>query len=92
MSSCNVRCSFTANALIISEEKHDASYCGFALQTPFFRTGTFKLKKTKLQEEGYDLSKLGEDPAFVMDHKAGGRFVRLTEQIVRDINQGKMKL
>ncbi len=64
----------------------------FALQKPFFiRTGTFKLKKTKLQEEGYDLSKLGEDPAFVMDHKAG-RFVRLTEQIVRDINQGKMKL
>ncbi len=48
------------------------------------------MKKSKLQSEGYD-SRVLSDPIFVMDHKKGG-YVKLTEELMEDIEHGRMKL
>ncbi len=53
-------------------------------------SGTFKLKKSKLQAEGYDVRALS-DPVYVAHHKEG-KFVRLTEEHLKDIEEGRLKL
>ncbi len=52
-------------------------------------TATFKLKKVKLKEEGFDLEKV-EDPLYIMlPHKS--EYVPLTEEIYENIQNGQYK-
>lgn len=52
--------------------------------------GTFKLKKSKLQEEGFDPAKVA-DPVYVSDPRQG-RYVRLTAELLEELNSGKLRL
>ncbi|XP_024939555.1 long-chain fatty acid transport protein 4 isoform X2 [Cephus cinctus] len=52
-------------------------------------TGTFKLKKKELQEEGFDVRKL-EDKIYYMDPKSG--YQLLTSEIFDNIQEGKLRL
>jgi hypothetical protein len=55
-------------------------------------TSTFKHKKGDMVEQGYDLSKVEEgDKLFFYDSKAG-KVQPLTEEIVKGIESGKVKL
>lgn len=51
------------------------------------RTGTFKLKKSDLQKDGYDLNKFNGDPVFYWD-SVKKLYSRLTPQMTNDINNG----
>ncbi len=53
-------------------------------------TGTFKLKKVTLQEEGWDLDRV-DDELYFRDATAAA-YVRLTRDIVADIESGKLRL
>ena len=53
-------------------------------------TGTFKLKKTQVRDEGYDLERVS-DPVFFL-HPTSRQYVRLTEELVQQINEGKLRL
>jgi len=53
-------------------------------------TATFKMKKNTLQKEGFD-PQLVKDPVYVVDNKAR-TFVRLTEEHLRLIERGELKL
>lgn len=49
--------------------------------------GTFKLKKTDLQKQGYDLSKCNGDPVYYWN-AANKAYEPLTEQMQKDIDTG----
>jgi fatty-acyl-CoA synthase len=53
-------------------------------------TGTFKLRKVRLQEEGYDPERVA-DPLFVRDD-AAQRFVPLTRELLDEIRSGARAL
>jgi solute carrier family 27 fatty acid transporter 1/4 len=53
-------------------------------------TSTFKLKKTQAREEGYDLGRVS-DPLFLL-HPSQGRYVRLTPELVLELENGNLKL
>ena len=53
-------------------------------------TSTFKLKKTQAREEGYDLGRVS-DPLFLL-HPSEGRYVRLTPELVLELENGNLKL
>jgi hypothetical protein len=53
-------------------------------------TGTFKMKKTDLQKEGFDPGKV-TDPVYVLDPGAG-EYRELTKSMYDDIVAGKMRL
>ncbi len=48
------------------------------------------MKKNRLQQEGYDVSALS-DPIYVANHKEG-KYVRLTEQLMKEVADGKIKI
>lgn len=52
-------------------------------------TGTFKLKKKDLQEDGFDIKKI-TDPIYFLDNS--GVYVKLTEEIYNNILEGKIRL
>ncbi|XP_017766329.1 PREDICTED: long-chain fatty acid transport protein 4 [Eufriesea mexicana] len=52
-------------------------------------TGTFKLKKKNLQQDGFDIKKI-TDPIYFLDNS--GVYVKLTEQIYDNIHEGKVRL
>lgn len=52
-------------------------------------TGTFKLKKRDLQQEGYDVKKI-PDPIYVL--QSDGSYKRLTEEKHEEIKNGRAKL
>ncbi|XP_054002850.1 long-chain fatty acid transport protein 4 [Hylaeus anthracinus] len=52
-------------------------------------TGTFKLKKRNLQQEGYNIKTI-TDPVYFLEKS--GVYVRLTEQLYNDIIEGKVPL
>ncbi|XP_024944990.1 long-chain fatty acid transport protein 4 isoform X2 [Cephus cinctus] len=52
-------------------------------------TGTFKLKKTDLQSEGFDINKV-KDPLYFFDRT--GTYVRVTEQLCKDIQEQKIRI
>jgi solute carrier family 27 fatty acid transporter 1/4 len=51
------------------------------------RTGTFKLKKTALQKEGFDPSKCNGDQLFYWE-QSERRYLPLTSQVYEDIQSG----
>ena len=53
-----------------------------------FLTGTFKLKKVDLREEGFDPRKV-RDPLYCL---ISGKYERITEQVYQDIISGKIRL
>lgn len=53
-------------------------------------TGTFKLKKVDLQQDGFDPSKI-KDKLYFLDQKSG-KFVVLDRKIFEDLDSGKMRL
>ncbi|XP_060078888.1 long-chain fatty acid transport protein 1-like [Ylistrum balloti] len=53
-------------------------------------TGTFKLKKVELRQEGFDPNKL-KDRLFYMNSKSGS-YEPITSQVYRDICSGKIRL
>jgi fatty-acyl-CoA synthase len=53
-------------------------------------TGTFKLRKQDLAQEGYDLHRVG-DPLYVED-AAHDRYTRLDAQLLGDIESGRLRL
>lgn len=53
-------------------------------------TGTFKLVKTDLQTEGYNIRTLVKDPVYIMG--INGLYRPFTEQDYEDIKSGKMRL
>lgn len=53
-------------------------------------TSTFKLRKTAAREEGYDLGKIS-DPLFLL-HPSQGSYVRLTPELVLELENGNLKL
>ena len=53
-------------------------------------TGTFKLQKKKLKEEGFDPSKVS-DQLFYLDAK-GGHYVEIDENIYADILSGNIRI
>ena len=53
-------------------------------------TGTFKLKKVTLQEEGWDLDRVADELYFRDDTAAA--YVPLTPGIVTDIESGNLRL
>jgi hypothetical protein len=58
------------------------------LDTYFFLSaGTFKLKKTDLQHEGFEPKK---DPVYYLS--SGGRFELITNEVFEQINCGKVRL
>ncbi|XP_053980372.1 long-chain fatty acid transport protein 4 [Hylaeus volcanicus] len=52
-------------------------------------TGTFKLKKRNLQQEGYNIKTI-TDPVYFLEKS--GVYVRLTEQLYNDIIEGKVRV
>ncbi|XP_008204870.1 long-chain fatty acid transport protein 4 [Nasonia vitripennis] len=52
-------------------------------------TGTFKLKKKELQQEGIDIHKV-KDPIYFLEKS--GKYVKLTEDLYNDIKQEKVRL
>jgi hypothetical protein len=53
-------------------------------------TGTYKLKKRKLQSEGFNPASINE-PMYFLDAKAG-KYVPLTLQLYDDIVKGQLRL
>ena len=53
-------------------------------------SGTFKLQKNLLQEEGFNPTKI-EDPMFFLDTKAGS-YVKLDEELYQNIVSGAVRL
>jgi AICAR transformylase/IMP cyclohydrolase PurH len=53
-------------------------------------TGTYKLKKTSLQDAGFDVRKIS-DHLFFLDSKAG-KYVPLTPELHDDILSAKIRL
>jgi len=53
-------------------------------------TGTFKLRKVNLQEEGFDLARVA-DPLFLRDDEARA-YVPLTAELAADVAAGRRKL
>jgi len=53
-------------------------------------TGTFKLRKVTLKDEGYDLIKIS-DPLYIWDSKSKG-LEKLTPEVYSAINSGKLRL
>merc|ERR1719367_665298 len=53
-------------------------------------TSTYKLKKTKLQRQGFDID-CTDDPIFFMDNK-NAKYVPLTKALHDDIISGKLRL
>ena len=51
---------------------------------------TFKLQKVQIRDEGYDLERVSE-PMFFL-HPTSRQYVRLTEELVQQINEGKLRL
>ena len=54
-------------------------------------TGSFKLKKTKLQEDGFSLEKIGQDPLYFMDAKAKA-YIPLETAVYEKIVSGEIRL
>ena len=53
-------------------------------------TSTFKLKKVRARNEGYDLERV-LDPLFLL-HPTKKQYVRLTPELVQELENGNMKL
>jgi len=53
-------------------------------------TGTLKLKKTLLQEQGFDPSVIDDELYFL--HSEHGRYVRLTPELYGDVMAGRVRL
>lgn len=53
-------------------------------------TGTFKLQKTKLVKEGYDINVVS-DPIYFLDTKAK-KYVKLTPELYGKIQSGQVRL
>ena len=53
-------------------------------------TGTFKLKKVQLRNEGFDINKV-QEPLFVMD-PAQRNYVPLTADLYQQISSGNFRL
>ena len=53
-------------------------------------TSTMKLKKTRARDEGYDLERVS-DPVFLL-HLSEKRYVRLTRELVLELENGNLKL
>lgn len=51
--------------------------------------GTFKMKKVDLQNDGYDLSKVGNDSLYFSDN---GKFVPLNQELHEKIANGSKRL
>jgi len=62
----------------------------YRFSTSLDMTGTYKLKKTKLQEEGVDISRI-EDNILFLDSK-NNKFLTLDQTIIDDINNGAIRL
>ena len=56
----------------------------------YFISGTYKLKKNELQNEGFDLSKI-TDPIYFLNAKLG-KYVKLDGELYRNIMAGKQKV
>ena len=54
-------------------------------------TGTFKLKKTALRDEGYDVTKVKDDRMYFMN-PASRKYELLTPESYQDIQQGRVRL
>ena len=54
----------------------------------FLLLGTYKLKKTKLQEEGIDISRVTDTIIFLNKTK----FLPLDKSVLEDIESGKIRL
>ncbi|KAK0076722.1 hypothetical protein PV325_004958 [Microctonus aethiopoides] len=52
-------------------------------------TGTFKLKKSDLQKDGFNIEKIS-DPIYLLDKS--GNYVRFTEQLHRELKEEKLRL
>jgi acyl-CoA synthetase (AMP-forming)/AMP-acid ligase II len=53
-------------------------------------TGTLKLKKAELRNEGFDPSKV-DDPLYFR-HPDTGDYVEMTEELYNDVIQGRLRL
>ena len=53
-------------------------------------TSTYKLKKTQVRDEGYDLEQVS-DPLFIL-HPTEKRYIRLTAELVQEIENGNLRL
>ncbi|XP_022179377.1 long-chain fatty acid transport protein 4-like [Myzus persicae] len=59
------------------------------VKTPVSLTGTFKMKKNDVQNEGFDLTKVTEDPLYFNE---GRKFVPLTQELRDSIVNGEKRL
>jgi hypothetical protein len=53
-------------------------------------TGTYKLKKTELQRQGFDLAQV-KDPLYYRDEK-GKTYAKLTPQVLASIQEQKLRI
>ncbi|XP_066602780.1 long-chain fatty acid transport protein 4-like [Prorops nasuta] len=53
-------------------------------------TGTYKLKKTDLQKEGFDIRTV-KDPIYFLDNKSG-EYIKLTDELFQNILQEKVRI
>lgn len=51
-------------------------------------TGTYKFKKIRLQDEGFDITKIKDSLYFL----SGGKFVPLDRDLFDKINSGRIRL
>lgn len=85
------------NTLNLKEMADGVKKCLPAYARPLFvrvlselpMTGTYKLKKKDLQQDGFDTRKI-TDPLYFLDSSGG--YVKLTEQLHNDILDGKARL
>jgi hypothetical protein len=63
----------------------------FRIQKEIKKTSTFKHQKSELAEEGYDLEKCKDDPVYFYSVK-DGKFEKVSEELVDDINNKKKQL
>ncbi|KAE9544580.1 hypothetical protein AGLY_000122 [Aphis glycines] len=59
------------------------------VKTPVSLTGTFKMKKNDVQNDGFDLTKVAEDPLYFNE---GRKFVPLTQELHDSIVNGAKRL
>ncbi len=81
------------NTLVIELKKHGlpsyARPCFIRLTKHIELTGTFKVKKTVFQEEGYDLTRISEPIYYLNQQKQ--IYERVTPEIYDLIIKGKLK-
>ena len=84
---------FDFDAFLASCKKNLASYrvpLFLRFPTDFEMTSTHKFKKVKFRNEGYDVEKAGDDKMFFKSPE--GKYVPLTQEIVKGINEGEYRL